>query len=167
MSDNVFEQLEDESPRFRAKLETNQDLCNVLIALLGRIILVSQSFGRGVNAARLGPVSEYGNGEFRMSLFYLTTTLVTPISVTRKSALRDYMFAKQISLARVLSVNPQIADRFQELIEQIDRWATHKRIPFCDLKVITGGAFISRDLDVVIRVAKEDTTVARHRAFNG
>lgn len=167
MSDTVFERLDEHSSRFRRKLEQNADLCNVLIALLGRILLFSQWRGVGVNCARLGPVSEIGNGEFRCNLYFLPLSLTVPVSLHPRSDLTDYMASKQISLARLLTVNPQIADRFQELIEQIDRWATHKGVTFAMLKVLTGGAFISKNLEMVIRVGREDTTVARHRAFNG
>lgn len=145
--------LEDKRSLLLKKLYSNEDLCNVIIALLGRLALEAHSRG-GARCIRMSSISEVGNGEFRSRISFIHMNLWTPSRPTPKNDLMDYMAAKNISLANLLAQNPHIADFFQTLVGKIEQYAAFKSIPFYRLKVITGGAFISKDWELVIRVGK-------------
>lgn len=151
--------LEDKRSRLLKKLHSNEDLCNVIIALLGRLAIEAHHRG-GPTAIRLSGVQEHGNGEFRSRISFAQVKLWAPSRPTYKNDLMEYMARKNMALAQILALNDGVADFFQVLIGKIEQYATFKSIPFYRLKVITGGAFISRDWELVIRVGKnalEDT----------
>jgi hypothetical protein len=145
--------LEDTRSRLLKKLYKNEDLCNVVIALLGRLTIESHSFG-GPQSIRLSDIQEHGNGEFRARISYAKPKLWLPSRPVAKNDLMDYMANKNIALAQVLYQNPGVSEFFQTLIGKIEQYSAFKSIPFYRLKVITGGAFISRDGELVIRVGK-------------
>ena len=150
---SVSTHLEDTRSRLLKKLCQNEDLCNVIIALLGRLAIEAHHRG-GPAAIRLSDVQEQGNGEFRARISFARNKLWTPSRPTYKNDLMEYMVRKNNSLAQVLALNDGVADFFQVLIGKIEQYATFKSIPFYRLKVITGGAFISKDWELVIRVGK-------------
>lgn len=150
---SVAGHLEDTRSRLLKKLYKNEDLCNVIIALLGRLAIEAHNRG-GPAAIRVSDVQEQGNGEFRARISFAPASLWTPSRPMYKSDLMEYMAAKNNSLAQVLALNDGLADFFQVLIGKIEQYAEHKSIPFYRLKVLTGGAFISRDNELVIRVGR-------------
>ena len=150
---SVATHLEDTRSRLLKKLYKNEDLCNVVIALLGRLTLMAHGRG-GPKSIRISDVQEHGNGEFRARISFAPVSLRTPSRPTPKNDLMDYMASKNIALASVLAYNTDVADFFQTLVGKIEQYAAFKSIPFYRLKVLTGGAFISKDNELVIRVGK-------------
>ena len=80
-----------------------------------------------------------------------------------RSDFGTYIGNKNSAMAQLLRVNDSVAKFFEKLTMQIESFAFYKRIPFNELKVITNGAFISRDNELVITVGKEDTGVTKNR----
>jgi hypothetical protein len=160
---NVTQEMVDRKPLLLQKIESNPDLANVLLALLGRIILESAAKGYKINGVRLSEIHEVGNGDFRCRISYQDTSLIVPVKIMARSDFATYMAGKNIAMARALSINPSIAQFFEAVTMRLEQYAEHKRIPFPELKVLTGGAFISRDNELVIRVGKEDTGVTENR----
>lgn len=170
MKNNVFEQLTGARPKFLRKLEQNADLCNVFIALLGRIYIVATNHGLPIDGARMGPISVIGNGEFRSKVTFVKVAITTPINLlASRSSLKEYLAKKHSSLAGILDANPHLAKGFESLVNVIDRWAIHKGINFSDLKIAQGemaaGAFISREGEIVVRVKKE-LNLERFKSLN-
>lgn len=163
MSVNVAQEIAEKKPLLLQKIESNDDLASVLMALLGRVILEATARGFKINGVRMGELFEIGNGEFRCRITYMDTSLILPVKIQIQSSFSKYMAGKNMAMARALSVNASIAGFFEALTSRIEQWAEHKRIPFNEIKVITGGAFISRDNELVIRLGKEDTGVTNHR----
>ena len=111
----------------------------------------------------MGQPVESGNGEFRCRISYVDSSLVVPVKIQAQSDFAKYMANKNMAMARALSVNESISNFFEAITVRIEQYAEHKRIPFPDVKVPTGGAFISKDNELVIRVGKEDTGVTQNR----
>lgn len=154
MSQSVAQELADKRTRLLQKLDTNESVASVLVALLGKLIITYKN----TPSIKMGPIrtnSEKNYGEFVSQIEIVRNPLILPPRIIGHNDLKDYMAAKNIALAKVLSTNKTISDFFQELIERIDVYAEWKRIPFSKLKVIEQGAFISANHLLVIRVGKE------------
>lgn len=162
---DVAGHLEDTRSRLLKKLHQNEDLCNVIIALLGRLAIEAHHRG-GPAAIRVSDVQEHGNGEFRARISFAQNQLWTPSRPNYKNDLMEYMAAKNNSLAQILALNDGVADFFQVLIGKIEQYATFKSIPFYRLKVVSGGAFISKDWELVIRVGKDALANLPDTLFN-
>jgi hypothetical protein len=139
MSKNASQEIANDKPRLLQKIEDNEDLANVLIALLGKIV-TDYRYAKGI---RFSPISE-NNGVFTSTIITLDEELLVPPTFFGRNNLGDYMASKNIALAAVLKKNRHVRDFFQSLVEQIEHYATFKRIPFSDLKVVQGSAFISK-----------------------
>lgn len=165
MSETVAQELSETKPLLLQKIESNEQLANVLMGLLGRLILECTAKGYKFNAVRLGSIQE-NNGRFMSRIVYLQTTLMLPPKrIEGKNDFVTYLNNKNSSMATMLRVNSDVARSFEELTMRIEQYAFHKRIPFNELVVVTNGAFISRDDELVITVGKEDIGVTRTRGF--
>lgn len=150
MTRNVSEQIASEKPLLLAKIEENTDVANVLIALLGKLVLDYRTAGQ----IKMSPIQIVGN-EFRSRIEIVANPMALPPQLVMHNDLRDYMAAKNIALARVLTLNKHIADFFQDLVERIVAYSDFHHIPFKDLKVIQGSAIISQDNEFSIKVGRE------------
>jgi hypothetical protein len=151
MTANIAQQLEDTKTHLFHKLSSNEDLSNVLIALVGRLV----TNYRNAAGIRFSEVYDCGAGEFRARIYPVFNALILPPKLIFKNDLGDYMAHKNIALAGVLQSNKAVADFFQELIQKIERFAEWKRIPFPELKVVQGSAIISKDDEFKLQVGKE------------
>ena len=150
MSQNVAEQISSSKPKLYQKIVENEDITNILIALLGKLVITYSRAGE----IRLSPIVVAGN-EFRSRIEIVGNPLVLPPRLVIHNDLRDYMASKNIALSRVLALNKHVADFFQELLERLVSYSEFNHIDFKDLKVVQGCAFISKDHEIVIKVGKE------------
>ena len=154
MSKSVAEEIGNEKPRLLAKICENEDVANVLIALLGKLVITYRTAGE----IRFSPLQVTDN-EFRSRISIIENPIIKPPQLAVRNDLRDYMASKNISLAKVLLLNRHVADFFQELVSRMVNYCDFRHIQFKDLKIITGGAFISKDGELVIRVGKDNTNL--------
>lgn len=161
MSQSVSEELEDTRSHLHKKLAANEDLANVLMALLGKIVINYRS------SPKLEFTAPQGNeqGVFTARIIPHSTTLTVPSRIIIKNDLGDYMASKNIALSKALQ-SKEVADFFQMLIQRIEQFAEHKHIPFPDLKVVQGSAFISNDHEFHLQVGKE-SFVGKIKRFIG
>jgi len=165
MSETVAQELVDKKPLLLQKIESNEDLANVLMALLGRLVLECTSKGFKLNAIRFSDLSEK-DGRFQARISYLQNSLFVPTkTIQPRNDFISYLASKNSALVAVLRVNEHVAKLFETLVARIEQYAFHKSIPFNELQVLTNGAFISRDNDLVITVGKEDVHVTESRGL--
>lgn len=150
MSQNVSQQIADTKPLLLQKIEENGEIANVLMALLGKLVINYRTQGE----IRMAPIMVEDN-EFRSRIIVIQNPLARPPRLVMHNDLRDYMVAKNIALAKVLTLNKDIADFFQELVSRLVAYSDFKNIPFKELRVIQGGAFITKDHEFVLRVGRE------------
>ena len=155
MAQNVAQALEQDAQTLFQKLSENQDLANVLMGFLGRIVLICQQTGKPLQGVEMDGVTESA-GDFRFRLNY-HTLLISPPSLwtaNRYDDFKHYVEARSRNLARALETNVRLVTGFREVIEAIDRFCERKRMPFRELKVKK--AFITKDnRTCVIKTGKE------------
>jgi hypothetical protein len=144
MSTNVAQAVESNAKTLFEKLSENQDLSNVLMGFLGRIILSCQQMGKPIQGVEMGTVTENG-GDFRFPISFNTLMISPPTLWTAASGndFTDYVKARSQSMARALEANVRLVAGFRELVMVIDKFCERKRMPFADFKVKK--AFITRD----------------------
>ena len=150
MIENASQAIASDKPYLLEKIEQNTDIANVLIAMLGKLVISYRTAGQ----IKMAPIQVIDN-EFRSRVEVVGTPLSLPPQLVMHNDLRDYMTAKNIALARVLTLNKPIADFFQELVMRLVAYADFHHIAFKDLRVVQGSAFISKDNKFVIKVGRE------------
>lgn len=144
MSINVAQAMETNAKTLFEKLSENQDLSNVLMGFLGRIILSCQQMGKPIQGVDIGHVSEHG-GEFRFKIEFNTLLIAPPTlwGVNNFDDFTHYVKSRSTNMARALESNVRIVQGFRDLVQVIDKFCERKRMPFADFKVKK--AFITRD----------------------
>ena len=150
MSKNASQAIANNKPLLLQRIEENEEIANVLIALLGKLVIQYSKAGQII----MSPVGCSDN-EFTSRITVVDRPLITPPQLVMHNDLRDYMAAKNIALAKVLTLNKHIADFFQELVSRISAYADFKGIPFKDLRVVQGSAIISKDNVFAMKVGRD------------
>lgn len=144
MSTNVAQAIEANAKTLFEKLSENQDLSNVLMGFLGRIILTCQQMGKPIQGVDLGSVSENG-GDFRFKIEFNTLMIAPPViwTANQYDDFTHYVKARSTGMARALEANVRLVAGFRDLVMVIDKFCERKRMPFKDFKIKK--AFITRD----------------------
>lgn len=155
MSQNVAQAVEQHAKSLFQKLSENQQVANVLMGFLGRIVLICQQTGKPIQGVEMEGITESA-GDFRFRLSY-HTLLISPPSLwtaNRYDDFKHYVEARSRSLARALEVNVRLVTGFREVLEAMERFCDRKRMPFSELGVKK--AFITKDnRTCVIKTGKE------------
>lgn len=154
----VYERLASEKPRLLEKLGTNTDLCNFVLGLLGRIVIMATQRGIPRSGVTLGPLAQElrinGDLSIRSKVSFNRLVVNAPAMWTLQSDFAKYAQAKARGLGLALQENPKVAASFQDLLEVVERWAEDKGLPFRDVKVKQ--AIISNPGDMlVLKVGKD------------
>ncbi len=151
MADTAFQHLLDTKTPLAKTLGSNSELCGVLSALLGLLVIECKKKGAPVDQVQLSELRAQGNGQFMCRVKYFGG-LVFPCGIGEKGSFEDYMANKGIQLAKVLAQNYSVSRFFESLCLKLDDYAKTKGVNFSDLWVYNDGAFISRDDELVIKV---------------
>lgn len=144
MAQNVAQELERGSKTLYQKLAENNDLSNVIMGFLGKIILLCNQTGKPIQGVELGEPTE-SNGDFRFTVAFHDLLISPPTlwTVNRYDELKHYVAARSVGMARALEANNRIVIGLRNLVTVIDIFCSRKRIEFKDFKIKK--AFISRD----------------------
>lgn len=156
MSDTAFHHLIDTKTELARTLNQNNEVCGVLAALLGRVVIEAARRGVPVQNVRMGTLRSTGDGTFTSRIVFNHTGLILPVGIEPKGSLEDYLANKGVQLAKVLAMNPSMGILFEALTAKLVDYAKTKGVTFSDLWVYNEGAFISRDDELVIRVGHGD-----------
>lgn len=152
MSDTVYGQLEDTKTALARKLVQNNEICGVLAALLGRVVIACQQKGISISDVHMGALRTTGDGTFMSRIDYNYRGLMVPPGLGEKGTFEDYLAHKGVELAKVLALNNSMSVLFESLVGRIEQYASQKSVDFKDLWVYHEGAFISKDDELVIKV---------------
>jgi hypothetical protein len=157
MSQNVYEQLAQDKKTLADKLGTNTELGNVVLALLGRLIIVAQERGKPIEGITLAPLlnSRLGNGDLviRSKVTFSSLSIYRPAMWKLTSEFARYAQAKAAGLAQGLQRNPRLADFFEQVVEAVDQWTHGAGVQFGGVHVKQ--AILSNPGDVlVLKVGK-------------
>ena len=152
MSDTAFHHLLDTKTGLARTLNQNDEVCGVLAALLGRVVIEAARRGVQVANVRMGTLRSTGDGTFTSRISFNHSGLIIPVGIEPKGSLEDYLANKGVQLAKVLAVNPSMGGLFEALAEKLVSYAKTKGATFSDLWVYNEGAFISKDDELVIKV---------------
>jgi hypothetical protein len=158
MADSVFQQMADKAPALLEKIATNPDLCNVVLGLLARCIVLSQQRGLPIEGIEIGELNSQNamnnDGIFRAKVTFRRVALTRPAMWPLQSDFARYVRAKAHGLGMALQSNPSLNDFFQRLVEGLDRYCTLQSIQFGAL--VVKQSIISNPGDMlVLKVGKK------------
>ena len=151
-----FQHLLETKTPLAATLATNNEVCGVLAALLGRVVIIAAQRGVPINGVRMGQLHASGQGQFTSRISFNHAALILPVSIEGKGSFEDYLANKGVQLAKVLAMNQSMGAFFEALTERLVAYAKTKGAAFSDLWVYNDGAFISNDDELVVRVGHGD-----------
>lgn len=152
MSQNVYEQLAIEKKNLADKLGENAEIGNIVLALLGRLIILSQERGRPIEGIATAPLlnSKLGNGDLviRSKITFNALSIIRPAMWQLQSDFARYTLSKARGLALALQRNPKLSDFFENIVEAIDQWCRSENVQFPGVRVKQ--AIISNPGDVLV-----------------
>ncbi len=153
---NVTEAIGNKSTSLLEKLVTNPDLCNVVLGLLARCIVMCTNRGKPIEGIDIGPlnVEELTNGDIalRAAVTFRDVSVAMASMWPPQSDFAQYTRSKAHGLGMALQKNPKIAEFFQHMVERIDSYATHRHLQFEKLHVKQ--AILTTTDHIVLKVGK-------------
>ena len=135
MSENVSQAIAGRASTLFEKLASNEALSNLVMGFLGHIIITCAKRGKAVASVRCSTVTE-SLGDFRFKIEYLPVLLPSPgLWSNQGDDVKRYIAGKSAQMARCFDVNPTLLKTFTSLVEKIDNYCTHKRVPFSQFKI--------------------------------
>jgi hypothetical protein len=120
MSQNVAEALEGRASNLFEKLSENQDLANVVMGFLGRIIMMCHQQGKPIQGVDCSEVTTF-DGDFRFSLTF-NDLLISPMGLWQPTGdLISYAKSRSVHLAKALESNGKLVKTLSRLVEIIER----------------------------------------------
>lgn len=148
--------MEGRSSTLLEKLATNQDLCNVVLGLLSRCIVVCSQLGRPIEGIDIGVLvaEETPNGDLVMrALVTFRPMAVAMASIwPPQSDFAQYARSKAYGLGMALQKNPRLNGFFQIMVERVESYAGHKHMQFGALHVKQ--AILTTTNHIVLKVGK-------------
>jgi len=154
MSRNVADALESRSSSLFEKIASNAAISNVLMALLGRMVIMAQQAGKPIEGISLDRPIFFGRS-IRARVKFNTLSLTrSPLGLWAPADdLLRYAQSRSVHLAKVLERNNGVRVFFAAFCEEIDNFCNHKSIKWSDLKVEK--AIITQDNLLVVTFSKE------------
>jgi hypothetical protein len=134
MSNNVAEVLEGRATTLFEKLAQNNDLSNVIMAFLGRIVLMCNKMGKPIEGVITTEVNE-SNDEFRFGVTFNSLIMSPPGLWQAQGDILTYAKARSIHLAKALERNNKLMHTFTNLVEAVSRYCDRKGLSFKDFKI--------------------------------
>lgn len=134
MSKNVSEVIESRNSTLFEKLASNNDLSNVIMGFLGRIVLMCQQTGKPIEGVETTMVNEY-DGDFRFGIVF-HDIFISPMGIWQgQGDVVNYARSKSVHLAKVLERNAGIIRTFTNLVEVVEGFCDRKGIRFSEFTV--------------------------------
>jgi hypothetical protein len=134
MSSNVAETIEGRQSTLFEKLSSNNDLANVIMAFLGKIVLMCHQRGKPIQGVETTDVVEV-NDEFRFGLSF-NDLVITPMGIWQnQGSILHYAQSRSVHLAKALERNGKIMRTFTQLVEAVEKRCQRKGMSFKDFKL--------------------------------
>lgn len=154
MSRNVADVLEGRASTLFEKIASNNAIANVIMALLGRLVIMAQQYGKPIEGISLDAPIFFGRS-IRARIKFNTLSLTrSPLGLWAPADdLVKYAQSRSMHLAKVLERNHGVQIFFSKFCEEIDNFCKHKQIKWSDLKIEK--AIISQNNLMVVSFSKE------------
>lgn len=154
MSQNVAEAVAGRNLTLFEKMASNESLANVIMALIGRLVIMAHQSGKPIEGIALEPPVWLGRQARSRITFNTLSITRSPFGLwSPADDLQKYCASKSAHLAKVFDKNQGVKIFFSKLISEIENFCDHKRIAWKDLKVEK--AFITPENTLVLKFSKE------------
>jgi hypothetical protein len=154
VSDNVAQAIEEATVGLIDKLNTNVAIANVVMALLGRLVIIAAQRGKPIEGIALESPQWSGNG-LRAKITFNSLSIIPYGVWSGQSDVMKYALSRSAHLAKVFQKNPGLIKFFTELVMKLDAFSSSRGIQWVDLQL--SKAFITPSDVLVLNVAKEHT----------
>lgn len=152
MSRNVAEAIEGRAATLFEKMISNSDVSNVIMALVGRLVIMAHQLGKPIEG--ISVASPTWSGRKLTARIEFHSLMLTPPSLwAGQSDLKRYVASKSANMALVFDKNPGLLRFFNDLIGKLDQFCTHKSVEFRNLKLEK--SIITPDNVLMMSVAKD------------
>lgn len=139
METSVLTVMADQRPRLLERLGQNPDLCNFVLALLGRSIVLCAERGLPLQGIEFDSIQAQdlptGDVVFRARVIFGRMPVNAASIWPPQSDFAKYARSKAHGLGMALHKNPKLNEFFQTLVEHVEKYADHKGYQFGRLKV--------------------------------
>lgn len=134
MSQNVAEVLEGRAATLFEKLASNNDLANVMMGFLGRIIVMCHQMGKPIQGVGCTEIVEFEN-EFRFGVSF-NDLVITPMGLWQAQGdILAYARSRSVHLAKALERNQKLIRTFISLVESVEKYCERKRMRLEDFRI--------------------------------
>lgn len=134
MSENVAQTLETNSVGLYQKLAQNEDVSNVIMALLTRIIVMCRQWGKPIQGVSFGNVNE-SDGEIRFGMSFSNLALPAMDLWQPQENIAKYGESKAARLAKVIEGNPRLLKVFGDVVNIAEKMCERKGKQFKDFQI--------------------------------
>jgi hypothetical protein len=158
MAKNVADVLEGRASTLYEKIGSNLAVSNVLMALLGRLVIMAQQNGKPIEGISLDTPIFFGRSIRARIKFNTLSMTRSPLGLWAPADdLVKYTQSRSMHLAKVLERNNGVKVFFAKFCEEIDQFCKHKQIKWSDLKIEK--ALITPDNLMVVTFSKEHVSL--------
>jgi hypothetical protein len=152
MSKNVAEAVQARSLSQFEKLISNEQLSNVVMALLGKLVVMSAQASKPIEGIAVS--DPCWNGRSLKARIEFNSLSIAPMGLWHEAPdVVRYAQARSQHLAKAFDKNPGLSRFFTKMLHMIEAFCEHKGLQFADLKVEK--AFITPGNMMVITFNKE------------
>lgn len=155
-----YEVMASVKPALVERLATNPDLCNFILALLGRSIILCAEKGTPLEGIEIADFTAEdlpeGDVLFKARIEFHMLPITAASLWPPQSDFAQYTRSKAHGLGMALEKNPRLNAFFQTMVEMIEKYADHKGIQFGRLKAQK--ALITTDNILMLQVGKNVLT---------
>ena len=158
MSQTVYDQLASKKESLADRFGLNPELGNVVLALLGRLVIICQERGKPIEGIIIGPIATTQSNNKDLTL--RAHVIFGSVAVSRSAMWQlqtdfaKYAQSKAAGLALALQRNPTLANFFEDLAMCVDNWSKEIRLPFENIKVKQSIISVPGDI-FVLKLGKE------------
>ena len=152
MSKNVAEAIEGRNLSQFEKLISNEQVANVVMALLGKLVVMSAQAGKPMEGISVG--DPIWNGRSLKAKIEFNSLSIAPMGLWQEAPdFVRYAQSRSQHLAKAFDKNPGLSRFFTKMLHMIEVFCEHKGLQFADLKVEK--AFITPENMMVLTFSKE------------
>lgn len=151
MSHSVAQAIESRSQSLFEKLVSNVDVANIVMALIGRLVIMATEQGKPIEGIAVEN-AEWSGRSLRARVRFNSVVLPSATLWQKQSDLHRYAESRARHLAKVFDKNPGLLRFFNDLAVKLESFCETKRLNFSDLKFEK--SIITKENLLILNVAK-------------
>lgn len=154
MSKSVATAIEGRSQTLFEKIISNNDVANMIMALVSQLVIMSNQKGTPIEGIRISEPIWSDNNTLSARIEFSAINLTQSLGIwNTQDDMRNYVASKSAHLAKVFDRNPNVLTAFRNIVNSFDKFCDQKRIKFSSLKFEK--SIISRENILAIIISKE------------